>query len=130
MVIAFKVGHIMSKNLISVKSNASVSEIASTMIQHNVGAVVVMDADTPKGVITEVDILKKCCVGKTCNSGELRAENIMSTPLKTIDANAAIGEAAKKMSDEKIRRLLVTEKRRNCRIGHRKGCVESYFKLF
>ena len=41
---------------------------------------------------------------------EEKAEEIMSSPLITIEVNAAIGEAAKLMSDKKIRRLLVTEK--------------------
>lgn len=108
MGIAFKVGHIMTKDLISVKSNASVSEAASIMVKNQVGAVVVTEEATPIGIITEVDILKKCCIGKVC-SEELKAKEIMSAPLITIETDAAIGEAAKMMSDEKIRRLLVKE---------------------
>ena len=111
MGIAFKVSHIMTKDIISVESNASVSEVASTMIKNNVGAVVVTKQGTPVGIVTEVDILKRCCIGNV-RTQELEAKEIMSTPLITIKADAAIGEAAKIMADKKIRRLLVTEKRK------------------
>lgn len=109
MGIAFKVSHIMTKDIISVESNASVSEVASTMIKNEVGAVVVTKQGTPIGIITEVDILKRCYIGKA-STQELKAKEIMSTPLITIKADAAIGEAAKMMTDKKIRRLLVTER--------------------
>lgn len=109
MGIAFKVSHIMTKDIISVESNASVSEIASTMIKNEVGAVVVTKQGTPVGIVTEVDILKRCCIGNACTQVR-EAREIMSTPLITIKADAAIGEAAKMMTDKKIRRLLVTER--------------------
>jgi len=109
MGIAFKVRHIMTKDIISIRTNASVSETASAMVRNDIGAVIVAKEGKPIGIITEVDILKRCCIGKA-SSQELKAEEIMSSPLITIEADAAIGEAAKLMSDNKIRRLLVTEK--------------------
>ena len=109
MGIVFKVSHIMTKNIISVESNASVSEIAKTMIENEVGAVVVTKKGTPVGIVTEVDILKRCCIGNGCTQTR-KAKEIMSAPLITIRADAAIGEAAKMMNDKKIRRLLVKER--------------------
>ena len=109
MGIAFKVRHIMTKDIISIRTNASVSETASAMVRNDIGAVIVAKEGKPIGIITEVDILKRYCIGKA-SSQELKAEEIMSSPLITIEADAAIGEAAKLMSDNKIRRLLVTEK--------------------
>lgn len=108
MGIAVKISQIMTKEIISVKSEASVSEAASIMVRNDVGAVVVTKNSTPVGIITEVDILKRCCIGKVC-SEELKTEEIMTKSLITINADAAIGEAAILMSDKKIRRLLVTE---------------------
>lgn len=108
MGIAVKISQIMTKEIISVKSEASVSEAASIMVRNEVGAVVVTKNSTPVGIITEVDILKRCCIGKAC-SEELKTEEIMTKSLVTINADAAIGEAAILMSDKKIRRLLVTE---------------------
>jgi predicted transcriptional regulator len=109
MRIAFKISHIMTKDIISIESNASVSEVALIMTKNDVGAVVVTKQGTPVGIITEVDILKRCCVEKACTQAR-EAKEIMSTPLITIKADAPIGEAAKMMMDKKIRRLLVTER--------------------
>ena len=108
MGIAVKIGQIMTKDLISVETKASVSEAASIMVRNEIGAVVVTKNNAPVGIVTEVDILKRCCIGKAC-SEELKTREIMTSPLITIDANAAIGEAARLMSDKKIRRLLVTK---------------------
>ena len=107
--IVFAVRHIMTKNIISVKNNVSVVEAASVMVKNDIGSVVVAKDGKPVGIITERNILKRCCVGKLCGE-DLRAEEIMSAPLITIEADASLGEAAMLMSDNKIRRLLVTEK--------------------
>ncbi len=108
MGIAVKISQIMTKEIISVDFMAPVSEAASIMVRNEIGAVVVTKDDSPVGIITEVDILKRCCIGKAC-SEELKTNEIMTKALITIDINAAIGEAARLMSDKKIRRLLVTE---------------------
>ena len=109
MGIVFAVRHIMTKNIISVKNNASVVQAASVMVKNDIGSVVVTKDGKPVGIITERDILGKCCPGKLCGK-DLKVEEIMSAPLITIAADASIGEAAMLMSDNKIRRLLVTEK--------------------
>lgn len=109
MGIVFAVRHIMTKNIISVKNNASVVESASVMVKNDIGSVVVTKDGNPVGIITERDIVKECCAKKLCG-GDLKVEEIMSAPLITIDADASLGEAAMRMSDNKIRRLLVTEK--------------------
>ena len=108
MGIAFKINHIMTRNIISIESNASVSEVATLMTKKEVGAVVVTKQGKPVGIITEVDILKRCCIAKVCNQ-VCEAKEVMSTPLITIEADASLGEAAKMMTDQKIRRLLVEE---------------------
>jgi predicted transcriptional regulator len=129
MGIAFKVKHIMTRDIISVETNVSVSEAASTMVKNDVGSIVVTKNEKPIGIITEVDILKRCCIGKAC-SIELKAEEIMSSPLITIEADAAIGEAAKLMSDKGIRRLLVTEKGRIAGIITEKDVLRATLSYF
>lgn len=99
----------MTKNIISVKNNASVVEAASVMVKNDIGSVVVTKDGNPVGILTEKDMVKECCAKKLCD-GDLKVEEIMSAPLITIEADASLGEAAMLMSDNKIRRLLVTEK--------------------
>ena len=129
MGIAFKVKHIMTKEIISVDINVSMSEVGSTMVKNNIGAVVVTKNEKPIGIITEVDIIKRCCIGKVC-SEELKAEEVMASPLITIEADAAIGEAAKMMSDKDIRRLLVSEKGRIVGIITEKDVLRATLSYF
>ncbi len=109
MGIVFAVRHIMTKNIISVKKSASIVKAASIMVENDIGSIVVTKNRNPVGIITEKDIVKECCAKKLCG-GNLKVEEIMSAPLITIDADASLGEAAMLMSDNRIRRLLVTEK--------------------
>ncbi len=109
MGIVFAVRHIMTKNIISVENNVSVGEAVSVMVKNDIGAVVVTKNRKPVGILTERDILKKCSHGKLCGR-DLEVEKNMSAPIITIEADASLGEAAMLMSDNKIRRLLVTEK--------------------
>jgi CBS domain-containing protein len=109
MGIVFAVRHIMRKNIISVKNNASVVEATSVIVKNDIGSVVVTKDGKPVGILTERDVLKRCCPGRLCGEG-LKVEEVMSTPLITIEADASLGEAALLMSRNKIRRLLVTEK--------------------
>ncbi len=109
MGIVFAVRHIMTRNIISVKNNTLVTEAASVMVKKDIGSVVVTKGGNPVGIITEKDIVRECCAKKLCG-GDVEAEEIMSTPLITIDADASLGEAAMLMSDKKVRRLLVKDK--------------------
>ncbi len=59
------------------------------------------------GILTERDVLKRLCFDDQCAA--VNIEDVMSTPLVTIDGGAAIGEAANLMAEKKIRRLLVAE---------------------
>lgn len=108
MGVAFAVRHIMTKNIISVKNSASIVTAASVMVDNDIGSIVVTKDGNPVGIITEKDIVKECCAKKLCG-GDLKVEAVMSAPLITIDADASLGEAAMSMSDNRIRRLLVTE---------------------
>ncbi len=106
------VSEIMSeKNVLSVKidSNKNIFEISKLMIKNNVGSVLFIDAhNKPMGIITERDIIKK--VGaKNLKPDNVKCEEIMSSPVITIMAYDSIDTAAKKMKENKIKRLPVIE---------------------
>ncbi len=103
-----RVSEIMTPNIISVEPKASVAEVAEIMDKHEIGSVLVRSGDKIVGIITERDIIKRC-VSKMRDRlpKEVRAEEIMTKNLITIDKDADIFEAAKIMSDHNIRRLIV-----------------------
>jgi CBS domain-containing protein len=78
------------------------------MVSKNVGALVVTGKNEPVGIVTERDILRKCCGEHSCT--DVKVKDIMSRPLVTVDIDTPIGIAVEIMTKRNIRRLLVTEK--------------------
>ena len=107
MRVTYAIRNIMTRDIVSVESSAGVKEAMDLMVEKNIGSVVVTRNGEMVGFLTERDVLKKCCPNTQCTV--MKAQDIMSSPIVTIDADAAIGEAADLMAQKKIRRLLVTE---------------------
>ncbi|MCX8146932.1 MAG: CBS domain-containing protein [Candidatus Woesearchaeota archaeon] len=101
-----KVKDIMN-NIIKVPHTYTVAEIAAIMDRNMTGSVLLEDKGEIVGIITERDIIKKI-VAKKKNPAYIKGIEIASYPLITIDANADIEEASRKMEEHRIRRLLVT----------------------
>lgn len=91
-----------------ISSNIGISEAARIMEQKLIGSVLVEENGKIIGIMTERDILRKV-VARSKNPDELKARDIMSSPLITIDADASIEEASSLMDEKRIRRLVVTE---------------------
>jgi len=100
-----KVKDLMTKNVITIDVNKTVIEAAALMSQNDVGDLVIMENNTPVGIITERDFVRRVLAeGK---SADTRVSKVMSTPLRVIDPEAPIKEAARRMVNKKIRRLPV-----------------------
>ena len=107
MRVTYAVRNAMTRDIVSVESTATVKEAMDLMVEKDIGSAVVTRAGEMVGLLTERDILKKCCPNNQC--AVMKAQDIMSSPLVTIEADAAIGEAADLMAEKRIRRLMVTE---------------------
>jgi CBS domain-containing protein len=107
MKIGYAVGSIMTKDIVSVEADAPLARAIKTMVEKNIGSVVVIRDDSMIGIVTERDILKKLVLNH--DSMDLKVGDVMSSPLLTIDSHAALGEAADLMAEKNVRRLLVTE---------------------
>lgn len=108
MKVTYVVRNIMTRDIVSVENTASVSDAMRLMIEKNIGSVAVTQDRKVVGILTERDMLKKCCPRADCAAKKVR--DVMSSPVITIDGGAALGQAADLMAEKKIRRLLVTEK--------------------
>jgi len=103
---------VMSSPAISISEDGTADEVAALMEKHNVGCVIVTaDKETPRGIITERDIVTRI-VAKDLQSSKVAAKKIMSSPLITIDPEETLNEAARKMNKLNIRRLGVVYKGR------------------
>jgi CBS domain-containing protein len=102
-----KVKDIMTKDVVSVNVNDSVFEAAEMMSDSQLGCLVVVDGETPVGIVTERDFVRRVVAKKL--PLETKIFEVMSKSLITVDPDASLKEAARLMSTHKIRRLPVSK---------------------
>ncbi len=98
---------IMTKSVISVDATATVNEAAKMMEDAKVGAIVVMENNTPVGIITDRDFAVKIVAHAYPTTTPVR--QIMSSPLFTIGPDETVMMAADLMYARDIRKLPVTD---------------------
>ncbi len=89
----------------------TVSSVIEKMVANNIGAVVVISGGAPAGIVTERDIVEKITRNRK-DPDKIRAQDIMSSPIISIEADKSVTDALKLMRDKNIRRLAVTRKGR------------------
>jgi len=82
--------------------------VTEKMVANNIGAVIVMSGGEPAGIVTERDIVEKV-VRLHKDPTKTRAQEVMSSPLISIEAGKSVTDALRMMRDKKIRRLAVTK---------------------
>lgn len=102
---------IMKRNVKTVRTDDSVHNAVVKMNKFRIGSVIVTNNGRPVGIITERNILMRI-VEPRLDPGTVKAKNIMSSPLITIDSNAAVEEAARVMARKGIKKLPIVEKDR------------------
>lgn len=100
---------IMKRNVKTVRTDDSVHNAVVKMNKFRIGSVIVTNNGRPVGIITERNILMRI-VEPRLDPGTVKAKNIMSSPLITIDSNAAVEEAALIMARKGIKKLPIVEK--------------------
>ncbi len=104
-----KVEDVMSSPVVTIKDTDSVLTAAKLMKKHKIGCVVVVDkTGKPHGLITERDVVRRVTALDLLPS-KVQAGKSMTKPAVTIVPSVNVTEAAKKMREVKIRRLIVVE---------------------
>ncbi len=86
----------------------TVWSIADKMFTNNIGSVIVMSGGAPSGIVTERDIVKSI-VRDRKDPMKTKAQEIMSSPLATIDVDKTVRDAIEMMRNKNVRRLAVTK---------------------
>jgi CBS domain-containing protein len=102
------VGSIARSPVPTVLLSTHVSEVAEIMVKQNVGAVVVARDCEPLGIVTERDIIERVVFANR-DLHEVVAQEIMTSPLLTIDSNRTIEKALEIMHKNHLRRLVVVK---------------------
>jgi CBS domain-containing protein len=104
-----KVRDAMAKTVASAKKNEPIVEVAKKMKQQDAGFMpIVENGGKLIGVVTDRDIVVRC-IAEGHNPQTDSVEHCMTEQSITISPEDDIQQAAKKMEQEEIRRLAVTE---------------------
>ena len=98
----------LMRTIISIDCKAKAKEAARMMVQKGIGSLVANRDGLPFGMVTERDLMEKI-VAPGADPSKLTVEDIMTAPLATIDASASLIDAARKMVEKQLKRLVVTE---------------------
>jgi sugar-specific transcriptional regulator TrmB/CBS domain-containing protein len=104
-----KVEAAMRSPPITISADSPASKAVDSMLANNIGSVIVVEAEKPVGIITEKDILNRL-LGTQRDPNKTTANEIMSSPLITIDREKSLLEALNMMQSSEIRRLVVVDK--------------------
>lgn len=103
---------IMSSPVTTALEEDNVEKVAKLMNAKGIGSVVITDRKgSPVGIITERDIVRRV-TAKNLVPRNVKAKEVMSTPLAVVTPYTEVNEAARKMSKLDIRRLGVMDKGR------------------
>lgn len=108
------VRELMHPGLITCRANATLGQVATLLTQHHIHALFVADRDgRPVGVISDFDLLAGEWLSIDAESlntmRQMTAGELMTTPIDTVEAQTPAIDAAKRMRQEAITRLMVTE---------------------
>jgi signal-transduction protein with cAMP-binding, CBS, and nucleotidyltransferase domain len=95
------------KPIVKIGSQQTVLEAAKLMKECGGGSLVVMEGKIAVGIVTEKDFIMRVVAENLPYA--TRVSQVMSSPLKTVDANTPLKEAARIMYEYNIRRLPVVE---------------------
>jgi CBS domain-containing protein len=101
---------VMSSPVVTLDEDAPSNKVANLMADNQLGCVIVTNkAGKPVGVITERDLVIRV-LAKNLVPDAVKAKEIMTSPVVTIEPEATVSEAARRMSRLNIRRLGVVYK--------------------
>ena len=99
----------IARNVKTISPDDTVKEASLIMSKNHIGSLVVLDAKKKVvGIITERDIIDKVNA-KDRLASRVKIDDIMTSKVVTIDANAPLDDAVYLMIKNKIKKLPVTE---------------------
>jgi predicted transcriptional regulator len=99
--------HIMTRRVVTVSPSDRILEALALMADRDIGSLVVMEKDSPVGIVTERDVIRRLVSEK--NLDKVAVRNVMTSPLVTAQPETPSWEAFRTMLVRRIRRLPVLE---------------------
>ncbi len=98
----------MNANIEIISGDITVVEMAKIMAEKKIGSLLVQKRGKIIGIVTETDLVQKVMASNK-DLESVRCEEVMSSPLKTINLSKRLFDAADIMDKHHIRHLAVEE---------------------
>jgi len=96
------------RDIVTIGPSATVREAIRTMVDHNVGSILVMENDAIAGIFTERDYLRRIVLqGRTSDTTQMH--EVMTTEIVTVPPSCTVGECMELMTEHKCRHLPVVK---------------------
>lgn len=95
---------IVREQTVNATPDASLAEVAQLMATENVGSVVIVDDEEPRGIVTDRDITVEV-VANEQDATSMTADDVMSGDLVTVDADSGVFEVIRAMEEANVRRI-------------------------
>jgi len=100
------VGQVM-RAIVSIDSKAKARDAARLMVDRRIGSLIADRDGLPFGIVTERDMVKIVAGGM--DPTRVTVADVMTAPLVTIDGTAPLNDAARRMVEKQVKRLVVTD---------------------
>lgn len=101
------------RDVVSIAPDASVLDAIRLLSERGIGALVVMDGDVLRGIVTERDYARKVIL-KGRASDATKVSEIMTTDVIATTSNESVEKCMNTMTDERIRHLPVVDDGKVC----------------
>lgn len=102
------VGRIMTKELRTVGPGTLVRDAAQQMRDAKLGSLFVKKGDAIVGIVTDTDLVRRALAATNKDLNALTVEDIMTSPVCSIEGSRTVSDAHDMMGDLGIRHLGVT----------------------
>ncbi len=99
----------VNTNIISISRDSSVADAISQMVEHEVGALIVLDGEKPVGLFTERDVLKSWTRKGNTLFKDIKVSEVMTTNLIIVENKDDLCYVTTIMIKNRIRHLPVVE---------------------
>ncbi|MGD9109976.1 MAG: response regulator [Phycisphaerales bacterium] len=103
-----KVADIMSRNVVTMRPDQSVSAAAKLMAKKNVSSVIVTENKVPIGIVTETDLVRKVVAAEKYKT-QIPLSKIMSSPVISVPQDTTFANASSIMNEKSIKKLAIVD---------------------
>jgi signal-transduction protein with cAMP-binding, CBS, and nucleotidyltransferase domain len=102
------IGSLMKTHMVTVMPETTVAEAAQSMAKNDVGAVLVVEHDQIRGILSERDVVSRV-VAEGKDPAQTKVSEVATSDVLSVDVDLHVRDCAKLLRDEGIRHLPVTQ---------------------